>query len=381
MNCNFMGFLDNIFGKRKVEQESKPTEKSDAYDNFWGWFKTNSKEFYKIIESKNRTSIDEAFFTPIKAQLKQFDNNIYFLVGKDAHDNVELIFTAEGVVKLFPLIERIIERAPKINKWKFTAHKPAVHIPDFEIHIGAYTFNENNISFIVNQHENYPDLIDIELVYSDSYAENKDDVLNGCFIFLDNYLGELKFASEIDEINMAETVEGREIIPISKLKEYLIWREKEFVERYEGVRKNTAQDTYVNMEGTLQSGAPLMAVVNETLMQWDAKPSHPWIIRFDIFYAAANENGLPSSEDFAFMNSFEDFLMDCLKDEEGYLNIGRQTADGLREIFFACKDFRKPIHLFEDHKKDFQQGSLKLELVAYKDKYWKSLGFFMPSYD
>ena len=36
----------------------------------------------------------------------------------------------------------------------------------------------------------------------------------------------------------------KELIPISKLKDFLTWREKEFIEKYEGTRHNTENDSY-----------------------------------------------------------------------------------------------------------------------------------------
>ena len=44
-------------------------------------------------------------------------------------------------------------------------------------------------------------------------------------------------------------------------------------------------------------------------------------------------------------------IVEELKDFEGYLNIGRQTADSVREIYFACKEFRKPSKVFAQNSK------------------------------
>jgi hypothetical protein len=66
-----------------------------------------------------------------------------------------------------------------------------------------------------------------------------------------------------------------------------------------------------------------------------------------------------------------------LKDFEGYLNIGRQTAKNVREIYVACRDFRKPSKvLFEVQKKHARQ--LKVSYDIYKDKYWQSFNRFNP---
>ena len=65
-----------------------------------------------------------------------------------------------------------------------------------------------------------------------------------------------------------------------------------------------------------------------------------------------------------------------LKDSEGYLNLGRETADSLREIYFACKDFRKPSIVLEEIKNQFA-SQVDIEYEIYKDKYWQSFSRFM----
>ena len=45
---------------------------------------------------------------------------------------------------------------------------------------------------------------------------------------------------------MAKAKIKKELIPIEKLKDFLIWRQKEFIEKYEGTRRNTIDDNVVN---------------------------------------------------------------------------------------------------------------------------------------
>jgi hypothetical protein len=65
----------------------------------------------------------------------------------------------------------------------------------------------------------------------------------------------------------------------------------------------------------------------------------------------------------------------ALPDSEGYLYVGRQTFDGSRVLFWACKDFRKPslfLHEFmSQHIEDLQ-----MEFSIFKDKYWRTFDKF-----
>ena len=67
--------------------------------------------------------------------------------------------------------------------------------------------------------------------------------------------------------------------------------------------------------------------------------------------------------------------MQELKDVDGYLNIGRQTANGEREIYFACKDFRKPSKIFFKIQTNYS-NSFEIDYDIYKDKYWQSFNRF-----
>ena len=84
---------------------------------------------------------------------------------------------------------------------------------------------------------------------------------------------------------------------------------------------------------------------------------------------------MPNENDYKLLDKIEEDIMHELKDNEGYLNIGRQTAKGEREIYFACKDFRKPSKVFYKIQRNYS-NSFKIEYDIYKDKYWQSFERF-----
>jgi hypothetical protein len=55
--------------------------------------------------------------------------------------------------------------------------------------------------------------------------ENKDAVTTGVCIFLDNFLGELNFATQIDTFTVGEKTKT-ELVPIEKLKDFLLERKR-----------------------------------------------------------------------------------------------------------------------------------------------------------
>lgn len=95
-------------------------------------------------------------------------------------------------------------------------------------------------------------------------------------------------------------------------------------------------------------------------------------------YDGEKNKGMPSESMYKLLNEIEDEVMKELKDMDGYLNIGRQTADSIREIFFACVDFRKPSKVIAKIQSKYQ-NQIEINLDIYKDKYWQSFNKFMPN--
>jgi hypothetical protein len=154
---------------------------------------------------------------------------------------------------------------------------------------------------------------------------------------------------------------------------FLVWREKEFVEKYEGTRHDSENESYSLLEGQLDNGNMVLAVINKELLAWEAKASHPWILSVEIPYQGVN--GMPGKETYTLLDQLEDDMLDMLPHADGYLSIGRETADGMREIYFACREFRRPAKVMAELKRKYA-GKLDLSFDIYKDKYWQSFNRF-----
>ena len=356
-----MSILKNIFAKKE-----KPIY---TIEEFWQWFQENEQTFYKVVQDRN--AIEEKFFDRLAPKLQEVREGVYFLSGMMDDNTAELIFTPDGIVKNVAFIEDLVQAAPQLPHWKFTALKPAVDINRFNIRMNNYEFSKEKINFYAIEHPTYPDEVDLVIVYDDFVESDRPVITNGIYVFLDNFLGELNAITSIDSLKVIGLEQAEaELIPILKLKDYLVWREKEFIEKYEGTRYNTENDDYIGLEAKLDNGMPLIAMINRTLLDWDAKASHPWIVRVEIAFKA-NENGFPDEHTYQLLNAFEDELIEILPDAQGYLNIGRETVDGNRDIFFACKDFREPAKVVDQIKKKYSDN-FSVSYAIYKDKYWQS---------
>lgn len=355
---------------RKLLGNEKSTE-IKSYDDFWKWFQGNESAFHNVV--KSRGNIERDFFNKLSPKLSALNDGYFYLTGMLDETTAELVFTADGKIKNFVFVEELVQSAPLIKGWKFTAHKPET--ANMGVNMGEYKFSEENLSFYPNAHTDYPDEIDITVVHNAFRADNKDAITNGTFIFLDNFLGELNFATIIDSVRVGGTPDhSKDLVPVKKLKDYLTWRQKEFVEKYQGVRYDTQNDTHSVLEAQLDNGNPLIAVINGELLRWDRKASHPWILIVEIGYGKSN-NGMPDKTTYALLDEVEECITTELKDVDGYLNIGRETGNGVREIYFACKDFRRPSRIIRDLTQTYA-GQIAIKYDIYKDKYWRSFDRF-----
>ncbi len=361
-----MPFLSSLFPKK--------SEPVNSYAEFWNWFQKNEKTFYSVVKQKG--DVVNHFFSKLSPKLKELKEGYYYLTGMLNDNTVELVFTADGITKNIVFVEELVSAAPTIDGWKFTALKPSLNIEDVTIRMDKFDFSRENIFFYSNDHHNFPDEIDIKVIHTDYSEKDKQVISNGTYIFLDNFLGELNFATTIDNLEIiGKDSAKKELVPIGKLKDFLIWRQKEFIEKYEGVRRNTQNDKHAVLEAEFEDGNKLIATINTELLEWDSKSSHPWIVVAEIKYNGTKNNGLPDNATYNMLNDIEKELMLELKDSDGYLNIGRQSVKGVREIYFACRDFRKPSKVLYDAELKYAK-KLEISYDIYKDKYWQSFNRF-----
>lgn len=342
------------------------------YAEFWQWFTAHHQRFLAAVEQHR--NIEAEFFNELSPRLDQVNPGYYFLVGMD-DATAELIITVDGAVENIVFAEELVAAAPPLPGWRFVALKPAVG-DGISLSMHGHAYNAGNLSFYASTIPGYPDEIDLTFVYADWQDAAEDAIRTGIFLFLDNYLGELSLATQIDEMAVAGPGGPAELIPLAKLKDYLHWRQQEFVEKYEGLRHDTNNDAYGGFEAELENGNPLLAIFNTDLLNWDSTPSHPWIARIDFVYGdEATAKGMPDEASYMLLNELEDLIVQALPDADGYLNIGRETGDGVRRLYLACKDFRGPSKIFS-HLRQAYAEQFDISFDVYKDKYWRTFDRF-----
>lgn len=347
-------------------------EPENSYAVFWVWFEQYQKAFYNVI--KEEGNFEEDFFNHLAPELNRVKKGIWYLCGMYDSNTAELIFTADGDVKTIAFVEELVAAAPHIQGWHFTALKPEYGIEDCNINMNGLSFNDKTLFFYPNELPQYPDEIEINIVHKEYLEENSNDIANGAYIFLDHFLGEIQSAMIIDNLFfVSPDLAEKELIPIEKLKSYLIWREKEFVEKYENVMPDE-EEVFSTYEGKMKNGSPYFGIMNSNLLNWEYKVSNPWFVVVKLEFDS--EDGMPDNLFAKELNVFEENLIEMLMPQNGNLYIGRETNNGIREIYFACRDFRNISKVLYDVEKNYSLTK-KLSYQIYKDKYWLTLKHYM----
>jgi hypothetical protein len=354
---------------------AKKEQPVTSYQDFWEWFVRNEKAFRKAMTTN--LLVQETFLQPVSDKACQWREGMFMAAGVKANGDIELTFSAEGRVTNIPFAMEFVATAPKLAGWQFTALQQPMGAADISITMEGFLFHKDNISFCPVVHPHMPDEIEIVVVHTDYTAEHRDTIANGTYIFLDNCIGELRLATQVDSVSVAGPADAPgALIPIEKLSDYLDWRQAEFVEKYQTITYDTTNDEYTLLEGETPEAMPAIASVNETLLRWDAKPSHPWILAIHLEYTP-HEQGMPAMETMQMLTRIEEEIERYLPNWDGYLHVARQTFDGCRTIHFACRHFEKPAFVLHDVSARYKaQITIKWEL--FKDKYWQSLSSFLP---
>ena len=177
--------------------------KQDKIKSFWDWFKVNNHKYLFL----NDISEDEKeiLMSDFLAQLHNYCKGLYFQIGGHPdNEDIELIITADGLKKNFDKVELLIYSAPKLKNWIFIKFKQP-HGPGFVTIYEGTKFDPDKIIFIPLENKKNPDLIGIQVCYSDLTEENRNKYSNATYILLDALLGEKSVACDIDFLEIINT--------------------------------------------------------------------------------------------------------------------------------------------------------------------------------
>jgi hypothetical protein len=359
-----MELSDSIF-KEKVNV--------DEASNFWTWFVKNVDTFKHLGKMPQEEA--HQLLDIIIEELKKYDLWLKAVCGQYDENTTELIITADGDIALFTKVQELIDKAPVVNGWRFTAHKPPVGLTNMAIRMYDKDFNEDTLHFYPIVEEKYPDEVSLVLTHKDYNEEEEEDFQTAMSIYVQNGLGEINAATQIDDLTFgAEPVDKSELIPITKLNDYLTWREKEFVEKCHSSEIELPDQVLFAIEGEDFEDNIMVALVNLNYEHWPYKPMFGWLLSVTIDYEAT-ENGLPIKSMVKVLHDEEAKIIELLNNQSDTLFIATKTYRGSRIMYFYTKNYEQPCTLLHALQDSGEMGS-NTSFFVEKDKYWRCLEEF-----
>jgi hypothetical protein len=129
-------------------------------------------------------------------------------IGGDAADasKMSIVFTASGDEDLFPLVDTIVSRAPKMRHWQVVALRPALG-EDFEVSFEGWTVRAHDVWLRLHYPLKGSDRISIEIATTGGWRSgNKDAQQTAALMAVESALGERAFALMV-------TVQGFVVCP------------------------------------------------------------------------------------------------------------------------------------------------------------------------
>jgi hypothetical protein len=343
-------------------------------ESFWKWFSDNQHR-YQQIEQLDGDDAHE-LVNEVVEELKKYDPWFKALMGKYDDTTSELIVTADGDIALFVKVEELIDKAPAIAGWKFTAHKPPLGFDEISIEMFGKTFDDETMRFYPITDDAYPDMVSVIFTHSAYNSNEADDFETGGSIYVQNAMGELNTAIQLDHYEIGPEPDDKSLlIPVTKLNDYLNWREKEFIEKYDHAGIEFPEDTYATIEGEDQDGNVMLAIVVSSLEEWPYRPVFCWWVGVQMEYKEA-ENGLPDQETLTALQDIEEKLTDLLTAQQYVVYVATKTFKGCRTAHFYAKNYKTPSSLLHPFLKTLDAPGIQLGFFIEKDKYWQHVEEF-----
>ncbi len=192
---------------------------------FWKWFTENNEQYLHINDLEDSEEKDELQREMI-TKLNEYCNGLFFEIGGHPEGGATLIITAEGDVKLFQDVKRLVRKAPKLDNWKVIAFKQPMGT-DFKINYEGLEIDPDTIWFLPLKNPEKPHEIGLRIGFPGFIPEKEKLYISAIFIVLDTILGERSNAENIGYIEVGfipEQPGENGYIELVKLPEFILFK-------------------------------------------------------------------------------------------------------------------------------------------------------------
>jgi hypothetical protein len=189
-----------------------------SINTFWNWFQDNNQAIKNLINETPKNQKNISFW--INKNLNYYCKEIDFIIifPKKNTDKTELIITANGNQKHFHQVIDLVDNAPQLKNWKFTAFiQPTERIDAIIDGLDEpYIFQEialkaSELKFLTLSYHEKTDKFDIIVFLKNFhiYCDTKT-LEQAIFIILQDLLGENSLFKNINFVQLAQMPDNNE---------------------------------------------------------------------------------------------------------------------------------------------------------------------------
>ena len=197
---------------------------------FWDWVQFNEATLRNLKNEKPQ--IQKLFFFWLDKHLHYYSEGLdcILMFPEKKNEPTQLIISANGNPDFFSQVIKLIDNAPKLQFWKFTAFiQPSEDIEDMEAGLDKpYVFKDINLKaselkFIPFEYEGTKKIDIIIYLKNLTVHCNNKNLLQVIFIIMQNIIGEKSLYENISFVELAQMPEevNIELIYLYDLKYYL----------------------------------------------------------------------------------------------------------------------------------------------------------------
>ena len=160
---------------------------------FWQWFEDHNEQLIAMgdLEEKQRHELENA----LQYQLTKYCAGLAYEMGEPTANGRTLIFTAEGDTDLFRFVVELVESAPDLDWWQFTAFKQPLGT-ELKVRFDRYLFDTRKMYFQQLECEEEPDMLGLRIAVEGSKPDDEDFQV-GVYVTLEALMGEFDCATLI----------------------------------------------------------------------------------------------------------------------------------------------------------------------------------------
>lgn len=169
--------------------------KQDSIDKFWKWFESNEKNL-RSFQSNPEKLADQIY-----DNLKKIESGLAIGFYRPKNNIIKLTISANDNRDLFPVVQKIVEKAPKIYGWTFVAFIQRTPIKELK----GSVYKAQGVELILDKMKFYPlasgDSLDL-IIYADNVTEeNFNQIASGGHLLVEDILGEYDCVTKVRKYN------------------------------------------------------------------------------------------------------------------------------------------------------------------------------------